>query len=269
MLWTPGDGTYTYTTHNRSALRLSRSVRCASKSRLTTLAHGLCASRCGRRWEAMGGDAEATTGAVEEAHGRLVRRARLNVGCVGLGVWLKGTSRAQVAGCGRGHEPRRKRRRRTRGAGDAVLGAMYAHQSGPGRRWQSSSGSSPRRRGRLACAREGRWSKGKRAAAAWGTGAKVRGCRAAGGSNTAVAAGAAAVGGCGGAAARPSAARPRSRARTSAPHHLARVRVKGEGEGEGGWASGLGSGLALGLARHMSLDWQAQPERGAGSNPKS
>ena len=51
--------------------------------------------------------------------------------------------------------------------------------------------------------------------------------------------------------------------------HLARVRVKGEGEGEGGWASGLGSGLALGLARHMSLDWQAQPERGAGSNPKS
>lgn len=120
MLWTPGDGTYTYTTHNRSALRLSRSVRCASKSRLTTLAHGLCASRCGRRWEAMGGDAEATTGAVEEAHGRLVRRARLNVGCVGLGVWLKGTSRAQVAGCGRGHEPRRKRRRRTRGAGDGA-----------------------------------------------------------------------------------------------------------------------------------------------------
>ena len=222
--------------------------------------------------EPTGGDAEATTGAVEEAHGRLVRRARLNVGCVGLGVWLKGTSRAQVAGCGRGHEPRRKRRRRTRGAGDAVLGAMYrayAHQSGPGRRWQSSSGSSPRRRAqgkavgrrasgqqrkgrgrvgvrrilitssgrwRIGCCAEGlSWGVGGDGArlamqpvaeAALGRGALARRCADAGpgGSNTAVAAGAAAVGGCGGAAARPSAARPRSRARTSAP--------PGQGEGE-------------------------------------
>ena len=264
--------------------------------------------------EPTGGDAEATTGAVEEAHGRLVRRARLNVGCVGLGVWLKGTSRAQVAGCGRGHEPRRKRRRRTRGAGDAVLGAMYrayAHQSGPGRRWQSSSGSSPRRRAqgkavgrsgqqrkgrgrvgvrrilitssgrwRIGCCAEGlSWGVGGDGArlamqpvaeAALGRGALARRCADAGpledrtrrsrrGRRPSAAAAAQPLD-------RQQLARGREQGRVL---HLARVRVKGEGEGEGGWASGLGSGLALGLARHMSLDWQAQPERGAGSNPKS
>ena len=229
------------------------------------------------------------------------------------GRTLPASGCAQVAGCGRGHEPRRKRRRRTRGAGDAVLGAMYAHQSGPGRRWQSSSGSSPRRRAqgkavgrrasgqqrkgrgrvgvrrilitssgrwRIGCCAEGlSWGVGGDGArlamqpvaeAALGRGALARRCADAGpledrtrrsrrGRRPSAAAAAQPLD-------RQQLARGREQGRVL---RLARVRVKGEGEGEGGWASGLGSGLALGLARHMSLDWQAQPERGAGSNPKS
>ena len=257
--------------HNTQSQRAAIEQICALRKQVE--AHDL-GSRLMRKplWASVGGDgrrcrgdyrrcgrgpwAAGETGEAERWLRRAGRVAEGDEPCPGGRLWSRPRAAAQAAA---------KDSRR----GGRCWARCTRTKADQGGAWQSSSGSSPRRRGRLARAREGRWSKGKRAAAAWGTGAKVRGCRAAGGSNTAVAAGAAAVGGCGGAAARPSAARPRSRARTSAPHHLARVRVKGEGEGEGGWASGLGSGLALGLARHMSLDWQAQPERGAGSNPKS